>query len=130
MKFPSPFWEKQADESQQIEQAYYTEVESPAGDGSKVGSSTIHPTNHSTLRTLHLPGTDDKGFDVFSRSMYGGRVSLTVGFAVIIPRPCWAFLADLPAILRNGWIGSSCVSWIFNCVPTMPMMMIVGVAPG
>ena len=71
--------------SQQIEQAYYTEVESPAGDGSKVWIVHYsHPTNYLSPSGTHLLGTDDKGFDVFSRLMYGGRVSLTVGFGVII----------------------------------------------
>ena len=52
MKFLPFVWgEKQADESQQIEQAYYTEVESPAGDGSKVWIVHYsHPTNYLSER--------------------------------------------------------------------------------
>ena len=32
----------------------------------------------------HILGTDKNGYDVFSRLMYGGRVSLTLGFVVVI----------------------------------------------
>ena len=32
----------------------------------------------------HLFGTDDKGMDVFTRLMYGGRISLMIGFIVVI----------------------------------------------
>ena len=31
----------------------------------------------------HLLGTDEKGMDVFVRLMYGGRISLTIGFIVV-----------------------------------------------
>ena len=32
----------------------------------------------------HLLGTDDQAYDVFTRLMYGGRISLTIGFIVVI----------------------------------------------
>lgn len=32
----------------------------------------------------HLLGTDRNGYDIFSRLMYGGRISLTLGFVVVI----------------------------------------------
>ena len=132
MKFLPFVWgEKQADESQQIEQAYYTEVESPAGDGSKVWIVHYsHPTNYLSPSGTHLLGTDDKGFDVFSRLMYGGRVSLTVGFVVIILETVLGvFLGGLAGYFGK-WVDQVIMRIvdIFNCVPTMPMMMIVGVA--
>ena len=116
MKFLPFVWgEKQADESQQIEQAYYTEVESPAGDGSKVWIVHYsHPTNYLSPSGTHLLGTDDKGFDVFSRLMYGGRVSLTVGFVVIILETVlgvflgtiygWMTLKDMPLASAAGLV--------------------------
>ena len=43
----------------------------------------------------HLLGTDDKGMDIFVRLMYGGRISLTIGFIVVI-------LETLIGILLGG----------------------------
>src|SRR5690606_23133934 len=34
--------------------------------------------------TEHWLGTDTSGFDIFTRLMYGGRISLTISFIVII----------------------------------------------
>ena len=36
------------------------------------------------MSASHPLGTDEKGMDVFIRLMYGGRVSLTLGFIVVI----------------------------------------------
>ena len=46
----------------------------------------------------HLLGTDEKGMDVFSRLMYGGRISLTIGFIVVI-------LETLLGVLLGGIAG-------------------------
>ena len=40
--------------------------------------------NYASPDKEHLLGTDDKGMDVFVRLMYGGRISLTIGFLVVI----------------------------------------------
>ena len=36
------------------------------------------------ISSEHFLGTDDKGMDVFVRLMYGGRISLNIGFIVVI----------------------------------------------
>ena len=62
--------------------------------------------------------------------MYGGRVSLTVGFVVIILETVLGvFLGGLAGYFGK-WVDQVIMRIvdIFNCVPTMPMMMIVGVA--
>ena len=132
MKFLPFVWgEKQADESQQIEQAYYTEVESPAGDGSKVWIVHYsHPTNYLSPSGTHLLGTDDKGFDVFSRLMYGGRVSLTVGFVVIILETVLGvFLGGLAGCFGK-WVDQVIMRIvdIFYCIPSTPLIIILGAA--
>lgn len=45
----------------------------------------IDVTNRNAMPSLvHLFGTDDLGRDYFSRALYGGRVSLTVGFLSVL----------------------------------------------
>ena len=58
----------------------------------------------------HLFGTDELGRDVFSRIIYGGRYSLSIGLAATafgVP------LVPSRAILAARWTRSSCAFWIF-----------------
>ncbi len=128
---PFIWGEREADESKKVKETYYTEVQTP-----DYGSDTVYivtysePTNYLKPSAEHLLGTDDKGFDVFSRLMYGGRVSLTVGFVVIILETIiGVFLGGLAGYFGK-WVDQVIMRIvdIFNCVPTMPMLMIVGVA--
>ncbi len=78
----------------------------------------------------HLLGTDSMGFDVFSRLMYGGRISLTIGFVVIILETLIGILFGGLAGYFGKWVDQIIMRIvdIFSCIPTMPMLMIVGVA--
>jgi peptide/nickel transport system permease protein len=49
----------------------------------------------------HLMGTDHFGRDVFSRILYGGRTSLTVGILVV----GFAFVLGVPLGLASGYFG-------------------------
>jgi peptide/nickel transport system permease protein len=49
----------------------------------------------------HLMGTDHFGRDVFSRMLYGGRTSLTVGLLVV----SFAFVLGVPLGLASGYFG-------------------------
>ncbi len=88
------------------------------------------PTNYLKPSATHLLGTDDKGYDVFSRLMYGGRISLTVGFVVVILETIIGIILGGLAGYFGKWVDQLIMRIvdIFNCVPTMPMLMIVGVA--
>ena len=128
---PFIWGEREADDSKKVKETYYTEVSAP-----DFGEDTVYivtysePTNYLKPSKDHLLGTDDKGFDVFSRLMYGGRVSLTVGFVVIILETIiGVFLGGLAGYFGK-WVDQIIMRIvdIFNCVPTMPMLMIVGVA--
>ena len=60
----------------------------------------------------HWLGTDTNGMDMLTRLMYGGRVSLIIGFIVVaIEAPSVLSWAVSPATSAAGWITSSCVSW-------------------
>lgn len=123
--------EDQADNSQKITEEYTTLVDAPTyGEDPVYIVKFSEPTNYLKPSASHWLGTDDKGYDVFSRLMYGGRVSLTVGFVVIILETILGvFLGGLAGYF-GGWVDQIIMRIvdIFNCVPTLPMMMIIGVA--
>jgi peptide/nickel transport system permease protein len=49
----------------------------------------------------HWLGTDHFGRDIFSRLLYGGRTSLSVGLLVV----CFAFVLGVPLGLASGYFG-------------------------
>ena len=76
----------------------------------------------------HVLGTDGDGFDVLSRVMYGGRISLMVGFVVV-------FLEIFLGVIMGGlagyygkWVDNLIMRLvdIFYCLPSMPIMIILG----
>lgn len=78
----------------------------------------------------HWMGTDNLGYDVMTRLMYGGRVSLTIGFVVII-------LETLIGVVLggiSGYFGGMVDNIIMrivdllSCIPTIPLMLILGFA--
>ena len=79
---------------------------------------------------FHLLGTDNMGYDVLSRLMYGGRISLTIGFVVIILETVIGVILGGIAGYFGKWVDQIIMRIvdIFNCVPTLPLLMIVGVA--
>jgi peptide/nickel transport system permease protein len=52
----------------------------------------------------HLLGTDDLGRDVFTRLLYGGRVSLLIGFFTMIVASTIGTLYGLVAGFFGGWV--------------------------
>lgn len=88
------------------------------------------PTNYLKPSFEHWLGTDDKGFDVFTRLMYGGRISLTIGFVVVILETLIGILLGGLAGYFGGWVDQLVMRIvdIFNCVPSLPMLIIIGVS--
>lgn len=74
----------------------------------------------------HLLGTDDKGMDVFVRLMYGGRISLTIGFIVVILETLIGVLLGGISGYFGGWVDQVIMRIvdIFNCIPTLPILLI------
>jgi peptide/nickel transport system permease protein len=62
------------------------------------------PTLSGADGKAHLLGTDHLGRDVFSRVIYGARVSLLVGFAAVIVGGIVGATLGLLAGFRGGWI--------------------------
>lgn len=74
----------------------------------------------------HWLGTDNRGFDIFTRLMYGGRISLMIGFIVV-------FFEMLLGVILGGisgyfgkWVDQIIMRIvdIFNCIPTLPILLI------
>lgn len=76
----------------------------------------------------HILGTDGDGFDVLSRIMYGGRVSLMVGFVVVFLECFLGIIMGGLAGYYGGWVDMLIMRLvdIFYCLPYMPIMIILG----
>ncbi len=78
----------------------------------------------------HWLGTDRNGMDMLTRLMYGGRVSLIIGFIVV-------FLETFIGVIFggiSGYFGGHVdnlimrIVDIFYCIPSMPIIIILGAA--
>ena len=76
----------------------------------------------------HLLGTDGDGFDMLARIMYGGRVSLLVGFVVVIIESILGVIMGGIAGYFGGWVDNLIMRLvdIFYCLPSLPIMIILG----
>ena len=76
----------------------------------------------------HILGTDGDGFDVLARVMYGGRISLMVGFVVIILENLIGIIMGGLAGYFGGWVDNLIMRLvdIFYCLPSLPIMIILG----
>ena len=76
----------------------------------------------------HILGTDGDGFDVMARIMYGGRVSLMVGFVVVILETFLGVVMGGLAGYFGGWVDNLIMRLvdIFYCLPSLPIMIILG----
>lgn len=75
----------------------------------------------------HILGTDKNGYDIFSRMMYGGRISLTLGFVVVILQTLLGIVLGGLAGYFGKWVDMLIMRIvdIFACIPTLPIMLII-----
>lgn len=75
----------------------------------------------------HLLGTDNEGYDIFVRLMYGGRISLIVSFIAV-------FLITILGVVLGGFAGYfggkvdnviMRLSDILMCLPGVPILLII-----
>lgn len=78
----------------------------------------------------HWLGTDRNGMDMLTRLMYGGRVSLIIGFIV-------EFIATFLGVIMGGisgyfggWVDNLIMRIVdvFYCIPSTPILIILGAA--
>ena len=84
-------------------------------------------TNEAPSST-HLFGTDSDGYDVLARMMYGGRISLIVGFVVVILETLLGTIMGGIAGYFGGWVDNLIMRLvdIFYCIPSLPILIIMG----
>ena len=85
--------------------------------------------SYAPLSSSHFLGTDEKGMDIFIRLMYGGRVSLTLGFVVVIIQTIIGIIMGGIAGYFGGKADQIIMRLvdILNCIPTLPILLIASV---
>ncbi len=78
----------------------------------------------------HLLGTDTNGMDMLTRLMYGGRVSLIIGFIVVFIEVILGIILGGVSGYFGGWIDNLIMRIvdIFYCIPSLPLIIILGSA--
>lgn len=73
-------------------------------------------------------GTDGNGMDLMTRLMYGGRVSLTIGFIVVAISLIIGVTLGGVAGYFGGWIDNIIMRLVdvFYCIPSYPIIIILG----
>jgi len=73
-------------------------------------------------------GTDANGMDILARLMYGGRISLTLGFVVVLVQLFIGVVFGGISSYFGGWVDTVMMRFVdlFNTIPYFPMMIILG----
>ena len=105
-------------------------------DSQKVMWEIRHEVNTTVINTYEEPslkhwlGTDRNGMDMLTRLMYGGRVSLLIGFVVVLIETVLGVIMGGISGYFGGWIDNLIMRIvdIFYCVPSTPILIIIGAA--
>ncbi len=96
----------------------------------KEGTATRVFDAYSDPSGAHPLGTDKNGMDMMTRLMYGGRVSLVIGFIVVfISAAIGVVLGGLSGYFGK-WVDQLIMRIvdIFYCIPSTPLLIILGAA--
>ncbi|MEI3064005.1 MAG: ABC transporter permease [Oscillospiraceae bacterium] len=85
---------------------------------------------YSAPSKAHPLGTDTNGMDMLTRLMYGGRVSLIIGFIVVAIEASLGVLLGGISGYFGGWVDGLIMRIVdvFYCIPSMPIIIIIGSA--
>ena len=101
----------------------------------KTGQYTIKKFQNTRLIDIyaapskaHLVGTDANGMDLLARLMYGGRISLLIGFVVIFIEVFIGMVIGGVAGFFGGWVDNLLMRLVdvVYCIPAMPLYLILG----
>ncbi len=95
--------------------------------------SPYGPTQIDPARSLEAPsaahwfGTDDLGRDLFTRVLYGGRISLTVGLVSTLLALAVGVLIGMVAGYAGGWLDNALmrVTDAFLTLPTLFVLILI-----
>lgn len=75
----------------------------------------------------HWLGTDNEGYDIFVRLMYGGRISLTVSFIAVFLITILGVVLGGIAGYFGGWIDNLImrICDVLICLPGIPILLII-----
>ncbi len=78
----------------------------------------------------HPLGTDGNGMDMLVRLMYGGRVSLIIGFIVVGIEVVLGVIMGGISGYFGGWVDNLIMRIVdvFYCIPSTPILIILGAA--
>ncbi|OLA58963.1 MAG: ABC transporter permease [Roseburia sp. CAG:10041_57] len=76
----------------------------------------------------HWIGTDANGMDLLARLMYGGRISLLIGFVVVFIEVLIGVIIGGIAGYFGGWVDNILMRLVdvIYCIPAMPLYLILG----
>ena len=96
----------------------------------KQGMDTVVFDSFSAPSKEHLLGTDRNGMDMLTRLMYGGRVSLYIGFIVVAIETVLGVIMGGISGYFGGWVDNLIMRIVdvFYCIPSMPLIIILGAA--
>ncbi|HRI17014.1 MAG TPA: ABC transporter permease [Burkholderiaceae bacterium] len=75
----------------------------------------------------HLLGTDDLGRDLLARVLYGGRISLAVGFAAMLMAMIVGVIIGSISGISRGWLDTA-LMWVtdlFLSLPQLPLLLLL-----
>lgn len=94
-------------------------------DPAKLGDATLAPPGGD-----HWMGTDSLGRDVFSRFLYGSRISIIVGFGAVACALVLGTLLGMLAGLRSGSRADGLIMRLMDVVLAFPLLVLVPVITG
>lgn len=83
--------------------------------------------NKEGKKAIHILGTDDQGYDVLVRLMYGGRISLSLSLLVVLVNTLIGVILGGVAGFFGKWVDMLIMRIvdIINCIPTLPILLII-----
>jgi peptide/nickel transport system permease protein len=91
---------------------------------SSTQNALLYSTQNAPPSRAHLLGTDQSGFDIFGRIMYGGQVSLEVGFAAAAIATIIGVLYGAISGFFGGWIDALLMR-IVDVLLSVPILFLV-----
>ena len=128
--FYTQWGEIELDESGKVEYAVSETTYTVNGQTYTVRQTTEKALKDNFLAapsSRHLLGTDNEGYDIFVRLMYGGRISLTVSFIAVFLITILGVVLGGVAGYFGGWIDNLImrVSDVLMCLPGIPILLII-----